>query len=218
MARRRLEILAHGQKIDSGRAHVVHHLVDLEPLFAEANHDARLGEDRRIELFDLLQQSQRRVVARARADGRIESRHRLKVVVVDVGPRGDDRLDRRLMLVAEVGRQDLNSGVWRVAAQRLDHLDELACPAVGQIVAIDRGDDDMLQPQLGRCGGDMLRLQLVDGARHARLDVAEGAGPGAGIARIITVACFLVQHLHVRAGRFLAHRRQLSSRISRRVS
>src|SRR5438093_1388817 len=34
-----------------------------------------------------------------------------------------------------------------------------------------------------RSGRDMLRLERIHGARHPRLHVAEGAGPGAGIAQ-----------------------------------
>src|SRR5690349_24585174 len=37
MTRRRLQILAHRQEIDAGGTHVVHHLVNLEPLLAEAD-------------------------------------------------------------------------------------------------------------------------------------------------------------------------------------
>ena len=68
----------------------------------------------------------------------------------------------------------------------------------------------MFQAQLGRGDRDMLRLQRVDRARHAGLDVAEGAGPGAGVAedhhrRVLLGPAFA----DVRAGRFLADRRQV---------
>ena len=97
------------------------------------------------------------------------------------------------------------SGVLR--AQRLDHLDELRRAAVGQIVAVDRGDDDMLEAQLGRRGRDMLGLERIDRARHAGLDVAEGAGAGAGVAEDHHRRVLLGPALaDVRAGRFLAHR------------
>ena len=55
MFRRRLEILAHRHEIDVGAAHVVHHLMNFQPLFAEAQHNARLREDERIVGFHLLQ-------------------------------------------------------------------------------------------------------------------------------------------------------------------
>ena len=64
VARGRLEILAHGQEIDARRAHVVHHLVNLEPLLAQADHQARLGEDVRRPALDALEQSQRGIIAR----------------------------------------------------------------------------------------------------------------------------------------------------------
>ncbi len=43
-------------------------------------------------------------------------------------------------------------------AQPLDDLDELLGPAVVEIVAIDRRDDDMLQAELAGRDRDMLRL------------------------------------------------------------
>ncbi len=103
-------------------------------------------------------------------------------MVVDVGPGGDDRLYRSHRLVAEIGGQDFDRRIRRRATQRLDHLDELRCTAVGQVVAIDRGDDDMLQAELGRRLGSMFGLERIDRARHSRLDVAKGAGPRADIA------------------------------------
>ena len=66
MARSRLEILPHGDEIDIGAAHVVHHLMDLEPLLAEPEHDPALGEDQRIMPLHFLEQPQRGIVARAR--------------------------------------------------------------------------------------------------------------------------------------------------------
>ena len=104
-----LEILADGQEIDVGRAHVVHHLQDLALLLAEAHHDPGLGEQGRVQLLDLLQQAQGVEVAGTRADGAVEARHGLEIVVVDVGPGRDDRLDRT-RLAQEVGGQDLDRG------------------------------------------------------------------------------------------------------------
>ncbi len=66
-------------------------------------------------------------------------------MIVDVRSRRDDLLDRRFRLVAEIGSQDLDRRGGRRAAERLDDLDELRSATIGQIVAIDRGDDDMLE-------------------------------------------------------------------------
>src|SRR5678815_753696 len=68
----------------------------------------------------------------------------------------------------------------------------------------------MLQAELGRGDSDMLRLERVDGARHAGLDVAEGAGPGAGVAQDHYRGVLLgPAFADVRTGRFLAHRGEI---------
>src|SRR3546814_4001495 len=80
--------------------------MNLHPLLAEAEHDPRLGEDRRIAALDLFEQAQRSVIARAGPDRRIEPRHGFEIMVVDVGARVDDRRHRAFGLVAEIGGQD----------------------------------------------------------------------------------------------------------------
>jgi hypothetical protein len=55
--------------------------------------------------------------------------------------------------------------------------------AVGQVVAGDRGHHDVLQAELLDRLGDAARLVLVEPGGLAGLDVAEAAGPGAGVAR-----------------------------------
>ena len=46
------------RKSTSRRPHIVHHLQHLVPLFAETDHDPRLGEHRRIKFLHSLQQTQ----------------------------------------------------------------------------------------------------------------------------------------------------------------
>ena len=144
---RRLQVLADGEEVDVGRAQVVHHLQHLLALLAQAHHDARLGEHGGRQLLHLLQQPQRGEVARARADLEIEPRHRLEVVVVDVGPRLHHGLDRAL-LAQEVGGEHLDGGRRRARPDGADGLREMLGAAVGEIVAVDRGDDDVLQASL----------------------------------------------------------------------
>jgi hypothetical protein len=55
-------------------------------------------------------------------------------------------------------------------------------PTVGEIVAIDRGHHDMVKPELGDGVGDPRRLAAVERAGKTRADVAERAGPRAGVA------------------------------------
>ena len=78
-------------------------------LLAKPDHEARFGEHRRIELFHPVEQLQRREIARARPHLGIKPRHGFEIVVVDIGPRRHDRLDRAV-LAQEIGRQHLDRG------------------------------------------------------------------------------------------------------------
>ena len=79
--------------------------------------------------------------------------------------------------------------------------------AVGEIVAVDRGDHDMGEPELDGGLRDMLRLGRIERAGHAGLDVAEGAGAGAGVAHDHEGGVLLVPAFaDIRAAGLLAHR------------
>src|SRR3546814_2789068 len=70
----------------------------------------------------------------------------------------------------------------------------------------------MRQPHLRRGDRGMFGFEQVDGTRHPRLDVAEGAGARAGVTedhhrRMLFRPAFA----DVRAGRFLANRMQIRS-------
>ena len=65
------------------------------------------------------------------------------------------------------------------------------------------------KPELEGRLGDVLRLRCVERAGHAGLDVAEGAGAGAGVAHDHEGGVLLVPALaDIRAARLLAHRDQ----------
>ena len=183
MARRRLQILAAGEEIDTRRAHVVEHLVHLERGFTKPDHQTRFGEDLRTQGFDLIEQTQRMIIARTRADGRIKPRHGFKIVIVNIGARIDDHLDGAPGLVAEIRRQDLDRRFRRVLAQFVDDADKLPGAAIDQIITIDRRDDDMFEPQRRRRFGNMCGFEKIDWPRHPGLDVAKGTGARAGIAQ-----------------------------------
>ena len=95
--------------------------------------------------------------------------------------RRHDGLDGAV-LAQEIGRQHFDRRLRAARADRADHGGEMRGAAVGKIVAIDRGDDHMGQPELGHRLGDVLRLCGIERARQPGLDVAEGAGAGAGVA------------------------------------
>ena len=125
------------------------------------------------------QDLQRAVVAGPLADGLLEPLDGLDVVVEDVRRGLHDRAQRR---VEVVGDEDLDTGVRAQAAQLADGRREGAGAAVGQVVAADAGDDDVLEAHDGDGLGDAARLVGVVPVRAAGLDGAEAAGPGAGVA------------------------------------
>ena len=77
--------------------------------------------------------------------------------------------------------------------------------AIGEIVAIDRGDHDMGEPEFEGGFRDVFRFRGIERAGHAGLDVAEGAGAGAGVAHDHEGGVLLVPALaDIRAARLLA--------------
>ena len=59
---------------------------------------------------------------------------------------------------------------------------EMGRAAVGQVVAVDRGDHHVLQPHLRHRLADARRFGGIERPGLAGGDVAEGAGPGADLA------------------------------------
>ena len=178
---RGLEVLADGEEVHVGRAQVVHHLQHLLARLAEAHHDARLGEQGGGQLLHPLQQPQGVEVACAGPDPQIERRHRLQVVVVDIGCRCHDRL-QRAVLAQEVRGEHLDRGVGRQPPDGADGGGEVGAAAVGKVVAVHRGDDDVIEAELGHSLRHVLGLRGVERAGQPGLDVAEGAGARAGVA------------------------------------
>ena len=82
----------------------------------------------------------------------------------------------------------------------------MPCPAVGEIVAVDRGDDDVRETELAGRLGDVFRLGRIERAGQPGLDVAEGAGPRAGVAHDHEGGVLLLPALaDIRAASFLAN-------------
>ncbi|MPL92900.1 hypothetical protein SDC9_39024 [bioreactor metagenome] len=179
---RRLQILADGQEVDVGGTHVVHHLLHFHRALAQPDHDPRLGEHARIQLLHPLQQAQRMEVARTGAHLGIEAGHRLEIVVEHVGARLDHLFQHLGTAFQEVGGQDLDRGVGRAMAHGADRLGKMLGAAILEIVTVDRGDDDMLQPERLHRMGDAARLEHIKRIGPAGRDVAEGTAAGADLA------------------------------------
>ena len=196
-------------KSTSRRAQVVHELEHLVPLLAEPDHDAGLGEDGRIDLLHLLQQADGVEIARAGADLQVLGRHRFEVVVEHVGLGRDHDLERA-GLAQEVGRQDLDGGLRRAGADGVDHVGEMLRAAISEVVAVDRGDDHVLETELLHRLGDAFGLVRIERLRQAGLHVAEGAGAGAGVAHDHEGGVLLLPALaDIGAARLLADRHEL---------
>ncbi len=68
----------------------------------------------------------------------------------------------------------------RARTARIDR-GEMVGAAVGEIVAVDRGDDEMGEAELGGGLRDVFGLMGIERAGQPGLDVAERAGPRAGV-------------------------------------
>ena len=112
----------------------------------------------------MLQQAQAREITRARPNFQILARHRFEIVIEHVGLRRDHDL-KRTRLAQEIRRKNFNRRARRLRADRADGAREVFCAAVGEIVAIDRRDDDVLKPQLRDRIADLRRFVAVERAR-----------------------------------------------------
>ena len=84
------------------------------------------------------------------------------------------------------------------------------CPAVGEIVAVDRSHDDMRKPKLGDRVTDARGLVFVQRTGQAGAHIAEGAGAGAGVAHDHEGGVALVPAFaDVGTARLLAYGREL---------
>ena len=86
---------------------------------------------------------------------------RLDVVVEDVGACTDDGLQSVLLDVEKVRRQHLDRRVGQLRLERADRRRVVSGAAIGNVVAIDGGDDDVLQLHLRRHVREAQRLERV---------------------------------------------------------
>ena len=146
---RRTEILPKGQEITAGIEQVSQRVEQLGACFAQPEHQAALGFDRRVELFDAAKQFERPAIdALAAPHLAIEPRHGLGVVVENFGRGGDHALDGA-RLADEVGREHFDRRAGRFA-HRQHRAIKMFGAAVSEVVARDGGDHDMLQSQPAR--------------------------------------------------------------------
>ena len=120
-------------------------------------------------------------IARARADREVFGRYGFKIVVEDVRLCRNDGF-QSARLAQEIGRQNLDGGSGIAGADGPDNVGEMLRTAVGEIVAVDRSDDDMFEAKFfdGLC--NVFGLMGVERGRQTGAHIAEGAGAGADFA------------------------------------
>ena len=105
-------------------------------------------------------------------------------MVEDLGARGEDGAQCLLLDAEEVGRQHFDGRLGQLLLQRADRRRVVARAAVGDVVAVDRGDDHVLEVHLRRGLREPQRLQRVGWVLGlAGMDVAVAAGARAGVAK-----------------------------------
>ena len=126
--------------------------------------------------------SQRALVAAARARRAVQPRHGFDVVVQDVRPRVEHRAQRRFVSL-EIGNQHFDAAAGIARARLRDRSREVRRAAVRQVVAIDRGDDDVARaPWRGWRCATFAGSCWSGGFGAPWIDVAVAARPRAGVA------------------------------------
>ena len=122
-------------------------------------------------------------------------RHGFEIVVEDVGP-GRDHLFERAVLAQEIGRQHFDRGCRAACADGADGLREMLRAAVVEIVAIDRGDDDMRQGRACAVASrDIARARADRAGPASRSCTLQKAQARVQVSpMIMKVACFFSQH------------------------
>jgi hypothetical protein len=206
VAVRGTEVLTEREDVDVDRSEILHDGGDLLVRLAHPLDDARIGGDVRRETLRGGEDVHHSSVSTAGTALLVQPRHRLGVVVVDVRLRLEDGADRSLSAL-EIRDQHLDRGL---RAARLDLADRLGkCPGaeIGEVVAIDGREHDVLQPHRRRRFRNTLRLRGIELRRPPVGDGAVGAVPGADIAENHEGRGAVLPALaDVRAMRFLAHR------------
>ena len=136
----------------------------------------------------------------------VEPRHRFGVVVENFRRGFDHAIDGR-QIADEVGREHFDRRAGPLAHGQ-DAAIKMLGAAIGQVVARDRSDDDMLQAQPRSGFGQPLGLIALGRRGTAALDGTKAAGPRADVAqdhergRLLRIALHPVGTFGVFADRF----------------
>ncbi len=180
VASRLVVFVAWSGVVGGHRDEVVEELEDFFFAFADSDHDPGLGDGALC--FDAFEEFHRALVACAWAYGGVTAADGFEVVRDDVGLRVDDHL-QRCFVAFEVSDEDLDGHVGACFARAHDGLGPDPGASIGDIVAIDGGDDDVLESGTSQGLCDSAGFVFVDREWFARLDIAESTGAGAGVSQ-----------------------------------
>ncbi len=133
-------------------------------------------------LFGVAQQLEGSLVARAGSHHAIEARHGLGVVVQHFGFGFDDD-SNRFTVALKIGDQHFDAAAGSQPADLFDDHGECARASDEIIIAIDAGDDGVLQAEGGDGFGDAAGLVEIDGLGPAFGHGAKSAAARAQIAQ-----------------------------------
>ena len=129
------------------------------------------------------QQPERPLVVALDAHARLDAPAGLDVVVEDVGPASSTSRSASSSRPRKSGVSTSTVAPGSSPAQRAHGAGPVLGAAIGQVVAVDRGDDDVAQAHARGGRGDLARLERVERiAALARVDGAVAAGARAGVA------------------------------------
>jgi hypothetical protein len=116
-----------------------------------------------------------------RADGGIEAWDGFEIVIEDLGFLVEDFLEG-VPVAAEIGDEDFDADAGGLEADLADGVSPDGGATVGQLIAIDAGDDDVLEGHFGDRLADSAGLVEIECGRASGGDVAEAAASGADVA------------------------------------
>ena len=118
------------------RAHVAHDLQDLLVSLTKTQHQAGLGRNAWLALFELLQQLEGVSVIRSWSRLLVEPGHRLEVVVHDIWWAGVEDFQCPIKPATEIRHQHLDLGLRRKLAHLADALDKMRRATITQVITI----------------------------------------------------------------------------------
>ena len=109
----------------------------------------------------MLQQPDRREIARARAHAYVFGRNRLQIVIEDIRTGGDDDFSHP-GFAQEIRRQDLNRSLGAARANGANDCGKMRRSAIVEIVAIDGSDDNVGKLEFFRGCGNVFGFMRIE--------------------------------------------------------